>query len=91
MTTISFTCSLIVCDHCTISQVLVLVPRLISCLSDLSDAFALLRLQLNPSKPCQDLAYLAKIPVQHRSLQFCSSHVQCSDVVRNLGVLFDSE
>jgi len=31
------------------------------------------------------------MPVQHRSLQFCGSLVQCSDVVRNLGVLFDSE
>jgi len=31
------------------------------------------------------------IPVKHRSLQFCSLLVQCSDVVLNLGVLFDSE
>jgi len=31
------------------------------------------------------------MPIQHRSLQFCSSLVQCSDVVRNIEVLFDSE
>jgi len=84
-----------VCDHWAISEVSVLVPRLISCFGDLSDAFASLRLQLNPSKTnfiwFGSRSNLAEISVQHRSLQFCSLLVQCSDMVRNLGVFFDSE
>ena len=72
-----------------------LVSRLTFCISDLSKAYSSLRLQLNPSKTefiwfgarCN----LSKISPAHLSLSFDSSTVPCSTVVRDLGVLLDSE
>jgi len=72
-----------------------LVSRLTFCVSDLSKAHSSLRLQLNPSKTefiwfgtrCK----LSKISPAHLSLSLDSSTIPCSTVVRDLGVLLDSE
>jgi len=81
--------------HCLTSDILAVVSRLTFCISDLSKAYSSLRLQLNPSKTefiwfgarCN----LSKISPAHLSLSLDSSTVPCSTVVRNLGVLQDSE
>ena len=82
-------------DHCPVSATPSLVIRLSSCVTDLAHSFASLRLQLNPSKTefiwFDTRHSLAKLPSECRSLTICSSVIQCADVVRDLGVLLDSE
>jgi len=72
-----------------------LVARLSSCIDYLAKSYASLRLQLNPSKTefiwFGSRTNLLKIPSSSRSLQVCDSAVDCSEVVRDLGVFFDSE
>ena len=58
-------------------------------------SYASLRLQLNQSKTefiwFGSRTNLLKIPSSSRLLQICDSVVDCSEVVRDLCVLFDSE
>jgi len=72
-----------------------LVTSLSSCVTDLANSYACLRLQLNPSKTefiCFCTRHnLAKLPTECCSLTVCSSVIQCADVVRDHGVLLDSE
>ena len=69
-----------------------LIYELLQCLAK---SYASLRLQLNPSKTefiwFGSRTNLLKIPSSSRSLQVCDSVVDCSEVVRDLGVFFDSE
>jgi len=71
-----------------------LVTHLSSCVTDLANSHASIRLQLNPSKTefiwFGTRHSLAKLPTEWRSLTICSSVIQCADVVRDLGVLLDS-
>ena len=81
--------------HCPVSAAPSPVTRLSSCVTDLPHSFASLRLQLNPSKT-EFIWFgthhsLAKLPSECRSLTVCTSAFQCADVVRDLGVLLDSE
>ena len=84
--------------HCVIylkAETPLLVARLSSCIDYLAKSYASLRLQLNPSKTefiCfGSRTNLLKIPSSSRSLQVCDSVVDCSEVVRDLGVFFDSD
>jgi len=84
--------------HVTIQRIPetpLLVARLSSCIDHLVKSYASLRLQLNPSKTefiwFGSRTNLLKIPSSSRSLQVCDSVVDCSEVVRDLGVFFDSE
>jgi len=78
-----------------ISETLLLVARLSSCIDYLANSYASLQLQLNPSKTefiwFGSRTNLLKIPSSSRLLQVCESVVDCSEVVRDLGVFFDSE
>jgi len=69
--------------------------RLVSCISDLQQWCASRRLQLNASKTeliwLGPRAALQKLSVTDSSLVVGSTTIQPSSVVRNLGVLFDSE
>ena len=82
-------------SYCQISETPLLVARLSSCIDYLAKSYASLRLQLNPSKTefiwFGSRTNLLKIPSSSRSLQVCDSVVGCSEVVRDLGVFFDSE
>jgi len=82
-------------SYCQISETPLLVARLSSCIDYLAKSYASLRLQLNPSKTefiwFGSRTNLLKIPSSSRSLQVCDSVVDCSEVVRDLGVFFDSE
>ena len=82
-------------SYCQISVTPLLVARLSSCIDYLAKSYASLRLQLNPSKTefiwFGSRTNLLKIPSSSRSLQVCDSVVDCSEVVRDLGVFFDSE
>ena len=79
-------------SYCQISETPLLVARLSSCIDYLAKSYASLRLQLNPSKTefiwFGSRTNLLKIPSSSRSLQVCDSVVDCSEVVRDLGVLF---
>jgi len=72
-----------------------LLTYLSSCVADLANTYASLRLQLNPAKTEFILfgsrRNLAKLSDDCRVITVCSSVIQCIDVVRNLGVLLDSE
>jgi len=78
-----------------ISETPLLVARLSSCIDYLAKSYASLRLQLNPSKTefiwFGSHTNLLKIPSSSRPLQVCDSLVDYSEVVRDLGVFFDSE
>ena len=82
-------------DHCSVSDIPGLISRLALCISDLAKSHSALRLQLNPSKTefiwFGTRCNLNKIPHKYLSLPVGSSIVPCSAVVRDLGVLFDSE
>lgn len=69
--------------------------RLVSCVSDLQEWCASRRLQLNPSKTeliwLGSRASLKKLSTADCTLVVGSTVIQPSSVVRNLGVLFDSE
>jgi len=81
--------------HCSISGIPALISRLAFCISDLSESYSALRLQLNPSKTefiwFGTRCNLNKIPCEHLSLPVGSSKIPCSAVVRDLGVVLDSE
>jgi len=80
-------------SYCQISETP--LPRLSSCIDYLAMSYASLWLQLNRSKTgfiwFGSRTNLLKIPPSSRSLQVCDSIVDCSEVVRDLGVFFDSE
>jgi len=82
-------------DHTSVSAVPSLLTRLSSYLADLANSHASLRLQLNPAKTEFILfgsrRNLAKLSDDCRAISVCSSVIQCTDVVRDLGVLLDSE
>jgi hypothetical protein len=71
------------------------LERLSACFSDLSDWCASRRLQLNASKT--ELIWfglrsiIRRIVDENRSISLCSTVLKSVVVVRNLGVLFDSE
>lgn len=71
------------------------LKRLTDCFSDLSNWCASRRLQLNASKTeliwFGSRTMIRHIADENRSITFCSTVLQSVDVVRNLGVLFDSE
>jgi len=82
-------------DHCSVSAVPSLLTRLSSCVANLANSYASLRLQLNPTKTefilfgsCRNLANLSD---DCRAIIVGTSVIQCTDVVRELGVLLDSE
>jgi len=79
----------------TVSAVPSLLTRLSSCVADLANSYASLRLQLNPTKTEFILfgirRNLAKLSNDCRAIIVDSSVIQCTDVVRDLGVLLDSE
>jgi len=83
------------CDHTSISAVPSLLTRLSSCVVDLANLYASLRLQLNPTKTESILfgsrRNLAKLSNDCRAITVGSSVIQCTDVVRDLGVLLDSK
>ena len=66
-----------------------------SCIDYLAKSYASLQLQLNPSKTefiwFGSSTNLQKIPSNSWSLQVCDSIVDFSEVVRNLGIFFDSK
>ena len=82
-------------DHCSVSAVPSLLTRLSSCVADLAKSYASLRLQFNPTKTEFILfgprRNLAKLSDDCRAIIVGLSVIQCTDVVRNLGVLLDSE
>lgn len=82
-------------DHCEISAIPSLLARLSSCIDDLAQSFASLRLQLNPSKTefiwFASHSNLAKIPDNCQSIRIRESIVRSTDTVRDLGVFLDSE
>ena len=82
-------------DHCEISAIPSLLARLSSCIDDLAQSFASLRLQLNPSKTefiwFASHSNLPKIPDNCQSIRICESTVRSTDTVRDLGVFLDSE
>ena len=84
-------------DHCSVSAVPSLLTRLSSCVADLANSHASLRLQLNHTKTEFILfgsrRNLAKVSDDCRAIIVGSSVIQCTDVVydRDLGVLLDSE
>ena len=82
-------------DHCPLAAVPSLLTRLSSCVADLANSYASHRLQLNPAKTEFILfgtrRNLAKLSDECRSLTVCSSVIHHADVVRDLGVLLDSE
>ena len=82
-------------DHCSVSAVPSLLTRLSSCVADLANSYASLRLQLNPTKTEFILfgsrRNLAKLSDDCRAIIVGSSVIQCTDVVRDLVVLLDSE
>jgi len=81
-------------DHCSVSAVPSLLTRLSSCIADLANSCASLRLQLNPAETEFILfgsrRNLAKSSDDCRAITVCSSVIQCTDVVRDIGVLIDS-
>jgi len=82
-------------DHCSISAVPSLLTRLSSRVADLANSYASLRLQLNPAKTEFILfgsrRNLTNLSDDCHSIIVGSSVIQCTDVVRDLGVLSDSE
>ena len=80
-------------DHTSVSAVPFLLTHLSSCVADLANSYASLRLQLNPAKTEFILfgsrRNLVKLSDDCRAITVCL--IQCTDVVRNLGVLLDSE
>ena len=82
-------------NHCSLSAVPSLLTRLSSCVADLANSYASLRLQLNPIKT-EFILFgsrhnLAKVSDDCRAIIVGSSVIQCTDVVRDLVVLLDSE
>ena len=81
--------------QCTIQDIPVSINRLTICIDELSQSYASHRLQLNASKTefiwFGSRATLARIPAPYRSLSVGSSVVLSCNVVRDLGVLLDSE
>jgi len=79
----------------TQSAVPSLLTRLSSCVADLANSYASLRLQLNPTKTEFILfgsrRNLAKLSDDCRAIIVGWSVIQCTDVVRDLGVLLNSE
>ena len=82
-------------DHTSVSAVPSLLTRLSSCVADLANSYASLRLQLNPAKTEFILfgshRSLAKFSDDSRAITVCSSVIQCTNVVRDLGILLDCE
>jgi len=82
-------------EHCSVLAVLSLLTRLSSCVADLANSYASLRLQLNPTKTEFILfgsrRNLAKLFDDCCAIIIGSSVIQCTDVVRDLGVLLDSD
>ena len=84
-------------DHCSVSAVPSLLTCLSSCVVDLANSYVSLRLQLNPTKTEFILfgsrRNLTKLSDDCRAIIVGSSVIQCrpTDVVRDLGVLLDSE
>ena len=79
----------------SVSAVPSLLTRLSSCVADLANSYAFLRLQLNHTKT-EFILYgsrrnLAKLSDDYRAIIVGSSVIQCTDVVRDLNVLLDSE
>ena len=64
-------------DHCPVSAASSLVTRLLSCVTDLANSYASLRLQLHPPKTefiwFGTRHSLAKLPTECRSLTVCST------------------
>ena len=67
------------------------LTRLSSCVADLANSYASLRLQLNPTETEFILfgsrRNLAKLSDDCRAIIVGSSVIQCTDVVRDLGIL----
>ena len=82
-------------DHCSVLAVPFLLARLSSCVADLANSYASLRLQLNPTKTefilFSSRRNLAKLSGDCRAIIVGSSVIQCTDVVRDHGVLLDRE
>ena len=75
-------------DHCSVTDVPVVLSSLSPCVNDLNSLYSLLCLQLNP---LETEFNLDKVSPEQCSLTEASSSIHCAQTVLNIGVIFDSE